>query len=59
MWEQLKGTPMPLYAYILIGVGLLLVIGFILFTYFKKRYDRKQRKLRREELKLIENKNAL
>ena len=59
MWEELKGTPMPLYAYILIGVGLLLVIGFILFTYLKKRYDRKQRKLRREELRIIKNKNVL
>lgn len=51
MWESVKNTSLPLWAYILILICLLLLIGLCVFIYLRKaavRKRRRERKLKRE-----------
>lgn len=51
MWESVKNTTLPTWAYVLILVCILLIIGIFVFLYIRKsaiRKRRKERKLERE-----------
>ncbi|MFA6829619.1 MAG: extracellular solute-binding protein [Bacilli bacterium] len=51
MWENVKNTNLPLWAYILICVSIVGLIGFYIFSKIRKRQilnDRRKRKLARE-----------
>ena len=52
MWESVKNTTLPTWAYVLILVCILLIIGIFVFLYIRKsaiRKRRKERKLEREK----------
>ncbi len=51
MWEQVKNTNLPLWAYILVIIAILLLIGYIVFEKIRKKIvldKRRERKLMRQ-----------
>lgn len=51
MWEELKGTPLPLWSYIVLIIGVLLIIAYFIYRSYKNRIIKNQRKKLRDTYK--------